>query len=186
MKETTVQIDGMMSIFDDAGVEKQIKRRDGVVKVDANFLSGSATIVYDETRVAPDDIKTFIAECGYHCRGEVVPAHVCESGTPNRMPTVGAMEHQGHAVPLSPAPSAVKPAEEKIKAEAPPTTVFGGEPSVVRERLGRSNMHRGRDAKLWRRAAGACSWNHLNMKSIIIAMTPAPIRTAGAMPDPVT
>ena len=27
---------------------------------------------------------------------------------------------------------------------------------------------------------------HLNMKSIIIAMTPAPIRTAGAMPDPVT
>ena len=34
MKETTVQIDGMMSIFDAAGVEKQIKRRDGVVRVD--------------------------------------------------------------------------------------------------------------------------------------------------------
>ena len=81
MKETTVQIDGMMSIFDDAGVEKQIKRRDGVMSVDANFLSGTATIVYDETRVAPDDINTFIAECGYHCRGEVVPAHVCEPGT---------------------------------------------------------------------------------------------------------
>ena len=48
----------MMSIFDDAGVEKQIKRRDGLVRVDANFLSGTATIVYDETRVAPDDIKT--------------------------------------------------------------------------------------------------------------------------------
>ena len=47
MKETTVQIDGMMSIFDGAGVEKQIKRRDGVVRVDANFLSGTATIVYD-------------------------------------------------------------------------------------------------------------------------------------------
>jgi Cu2+-exporting ATPase len=82
MKETTVQIDGMMSIFHDAGVEKQIKRRDGVVRVDANFLSGTATIVYDETRIAPDDIKRFIAECGYHCRGEVVPAHVCEPGKP--------------------------------------------------------------------------------------------------------
>lgn len=45
MNETTVQIDGMMSIFDDAVVEKQIKRRDGVVRVDANFLSGTATIV---------------------------------------------------------------------------------------------------------------------------------------------
>ena len=121
MKETTVQIDGMMSIFDDAGVEKQIKRRDGVVRVDANFLSGTATIVYDEARVAPDDIKTFIAECGYHCRGEVVPAHICEPGKPNGMPTVRAMEHQGHAVPLSPTPSAAKPVEGTIKAEALPT-----------------------------------------------------------------
>ena len=38
MKETTVQIDGMMSIFDDAGVEKQIKRRDGVVRVDISYI----------------------------------------------------------------------------------------------------------------------------------------------------
>lgn len=37
--------------------------------------------------------------------------------------------------------------------ELAPTTVFGGEPSVVRDRLGRSNMHRGRDAKQGRRAA---------------------------------
>ncbi len=57
MKETRVQIDGMMSIGDDAGVEKQ------------------------STRVSPDDIYTFIVECGYHCRGEVMPAHVCEPGT---------------------------------------------------------------------------------------------------------
>src|SRR5450759_3871528 len=78
MKETTVQIDGMMSIFDGAGVEKQIKRRDGVVRADANFLSGTATIAYDGTRVTPDDINRFIADCGYHCRGEVLPAHVCE------------------------------------------------------------------------------------------------------------
>ena len=68
----------MMSIFDGAGVEKQIRRRDGVVRVDVNFLSGTATVAYDEARVAPDDIRTFVAECGYHCRGEVVPAHVCE------------------------------------------------------------------------------------------------------------
>ncbi|MEO7648561.1 MAG: heavy metal translocating P-type ATPase [Gemmatimonadaceae bacterium] len=97
MKETTVQIDGMMSIFDDAGVEKQIKRRDGVVRVEANFLSGTATIAYDETRVTPDDIKNFIAECGYHCRGEVVPAHICESSKPNGTQPLRAKEHQGHA-----------------------------------------------------------------------------------------
>lgn len=57
MKETTVQIDGRMSIGDDAGVEKQ------------------------STGVSPDDIYTLIAECGYHYGGEVMPAHVCEPGT---------------------------------------------------------------------------------------------------------
>lgn len=123
MKETIVQIDGMMSIFDDAGVEKQIKRHDGVMKVDANFLSGTATIVYDETRVAPDDIKTFIADCGYHCRGEVMPAHVCEPDKKsNGTPTVRAMEHQSHAMLPSPTLSAIKPAEEKIKTETSPVS----------------------------------------------------------------
>ena len=77
----------MMSIFDDAGVEKQIMRRDGVMKVDANFISGTATIEYDETRVAPDDINAFIAECGYHFRGEVVPAHICEPSKPTTPPS---------------------------------------------------------------------------------------------------
>jgi hypothetical protein len=57
MKETTVQIDGMMSIFDGTGIEKEMKRRDGVVRVDGNFLSGTATIVYDGTRIVPDDIE---------------------------------------------------------------------------------------------------------------------------------
>ena len=72
MKETTLQIDGMMSIFDGAGVEKRINRHEGVLNVDANFLSGTATIVYDETLVTPKDIKTFIADCGYHHLGEAL------------------------------------------------------------------------------------------------------------------
>ena len=118
MNATTVQIDGMMSIFDDAGVEKQIRRREGVASVDANFLTGTATIVYDETRVTPGDIETFIADCGYHCRGEVVPAHLCEPGKSKRAQSVRANEHQGHAVPPSPAPSAVNP----VAGTAKPTT----------------------------------------------------------------
>ena len=130
MKETTVEIDGMMSIFDDAGVEKQIRRRDGVARVDANFLSGTATIVYDEARVAPDDINKFIAECGYHCGGEVVPAHICERGKSNGKPTVRTMEHQGHAVPLSPMPPAIKPVEA---APAPPSVVKPPEQKITAE-----------------------------------------------------
>ena len=47
----------MMSIGGDAGVEKQ------------------------SSRVLPDDINTFIAECGHHYLGEVMPAHICEPDT---------------------------------------------------------------------------------------------------------
>ena len=57
MKDIIVQIDGMMSIFDAAGSDKQIKQRNAVVRVDDNLLNGTATILYDETKVAPDDIK---------------------------------------------------------------------------------------------------------------------------------
>ena len=53
-----------MFILDDAGIEKQLKRRDGVVSLDANVLSGTATIVYDETRVTLNDITVSIAEFG--------------------------------------------------------------------------------------------------------------------------
>ena len=51
MKPTLVQFEGMMSIADGTGVEKQIKRRDGAERVDASFLNGTATNAYDETHV---------------------------------------------------------------------------------------------------------------------------------------
>jgi hypothetical protein len=42
------------------------------VRVDPKVMNGTATIACDETRDAPDDIKTFVANCAYHCRGEVL------------------------------------------------------------------------------------------------------------------
>ncbi len=48
MKDLPVQINEKMSIFDNASVEKQIKHRDSVVKVDANFLRGTPAIADDE------------------------------------------------------------------------------------------------------------------------------------------
>ena len=103
MTETTVQIDGMMSIMDDAGVEKQIRRRDGVVKVDSNFLSGTATILYDEKRVALDDIKKLIQDCGYHCNGAALPEHVCEGVQQNGRLSAAKSEHHDHSVWVPPA-----------------------------------------------------------------------------------
>ncbi|MEO7220249.1 MAG: hypothetical protein ABIZ73_06440 [Gemmatimonadaceae bacterium] len=43
----------MMSIFDDNGIEKRIDRREGVVEGGCEFLSGTATIAYENPSSPP-------------------------------------------------------------------------------------------------------------------------------------
>jgi len=88
----------MLSMLDYQGVEKQIGRMAGVRRVTASIASGSATVEYDEAVTSTEALKDKINECGFHCAGEVLPAHICEP-------------HPRHATP------AVKP--EKPVREAP-------------------------------------------------------------------
>ncbi|MCY7378406.1 MAG: heavy metal translocating P-type ATPase [Gemmatimonadaceae bacterium] len=117
MKTTTVQIDGMMSMFDGAGVEKRIGRRDGVAEVHANFLSGTATVVHDETRVAAAELQALVDDCGYHCRGEVVPAHVCEPDPPRD----AGSAHSNHAQPAAGVAPGDDHSGHRATVAAPPT-----------------------------------------------------------------
>ena len=66
----------MMSICDGLGVEKRLLAHQGVIDVEANFLSSTATVKYDESKVTFEEIKKLISECRYHCSGEQVPAHI--------------------------------------------------------------------------------------------------------------
>jgi Cu2+-exporting ATPase len=66
----------MMSICDGLGVEKRLLAHQGIQDVEANFLSGTATIKYDESKITFEEIKKLISECSYHCSGEQVPAHI--------------------------------------------------------------------------------------------------------------
>lgn len=124
MKETTLQIDGMMSVLDGAGVEKQINRHKGVSNVNANFLSGTATIVYDETLVAPKDFKTFITDCGYRSGGEVMPEHICrpvmKNGSPSAPANAETSAESSSSTVKSKTPQSipmVQQPEEKVTAE---------------------------------------------------------------------
>lgn len=76
MKTAVLNIDGMMSVCDGLGVEKRLLTRPGILGVEANFLSGTATVRYDESKVTLADVKRMIAECSYHCSGEQVPLHI--------------------------------------------------------------------------------------------------------------
>ncbi len=61
-----------------AVVEAVLGRRPGVERVEANPVAQTATVTYDPARTSVEDLRRVIEECGYHCAGQSVPAHVCD------------------------------------------------------------------------------------------------------------
>jgi P-type Cu2+ transporter len=59
-------------------VERVLGRRPGVLGVDANPVSQTATVTYDPARTSVADLAAWIRDCGYHCAGQSVPQHVCD------------------------------------------------------------------------------------------------------------
>jgi Cu2+-exporting ATPase len=78
MRTSTIEIGGLVSTLSAAGVERRIAALSGVHHVDVNYVAGSATVHYDESRTSIEAIAQRVVECGYHCRGELVPAHICD------------------------------------------------------------------------------------------------------------
>ncbi|MAL34380.1 MAG: hypothetical protein CMG84_13365, partial [Marinobacter sp.] len=57
MKNTVVEIRGLLSALSARGVEKQLLRLPGVKKAEVNYVAGSATVTYDEATVDLEAIK---------------------------------------------------------------------------------------------------------------------------------
>jgi Cu2+-exporting ATPase len=94
MKTVTLDVGGMLSKLDYRAVEKQLARIPGVRRATASIASNSATVEYDETVTGVAALKDKINECGFHCTGQIMPKHVCDSylGAPRdcRAPTQSA------------------------------------------------------------------------------------------------
>ncbi len=93
MKTITIEVGELVSTLSAAGVQRQLSTLPGVQHADVNYVAGSATVHYDEAKVTLDAIGQRVLDCGYHCRGELVPAHVCDP-TDHR---AGGDAHAGHA-----------------------------------------------------------------------------------------
>jgi len=78
MKTTVIDVRDLLSPLSAQGVEKQLAKLPGVKQADVNRVSGSATLLYDETLTNLNAINAKVRECGHHCGGELVPAHLCE------------------------------------------------------------------------------------------------------------
>jgi Cu2+-exporting ATPase len=92
--ETVVmEVQGVHWASSKAVVESMLSRQPGVLKVDANPVAQSATVIFDPGLTSIADLTKWVRECGYHCAGRSVPDHICdameEPGTP-------APAHQGH------------------------------------------------------------------------------------------
>ena len=78
MKAATLDVGGMLSALDYRGIERQLGRMPGVLRVTASSASNSATVEYDETVTGVAVLKDAIEQCGFHCTGQIMPRHVCE------------------------------------------------------------------------------------------------------------
>ncbi|MGI5414965.1 heavy metal translocating P-type ATPase [Actinomadura luteofluorescens] len=99
-------------------VESVLGRRPGVLAVEANPVSQTATITFDPVRTSLAELRRWVTECGYHCAGQSVPSHICDpmaepAATPP--PEAGtAVDRTGHRAPAPHAADA-----EAAKARSP-------------------------------------------------------------------
>ncbi|RBY93298.1 cation-translocating P-type ATPase [Blastococcus sp. TF02A-30] len=97
VQETTavLEVSGVHWASSKSVAETVLGRRPGVLRVDANPVSQTATVTYDPARTSVEELSGWIRDCGYHCAGQSVPAHVCD---PAAEPQAGhgGHEHGGH------------------------------------------------------------------------------------------
>lgn len=132
MKTSTVEVGELVSSLSAAGVQYQIEALPGVHHVDVNYVAGSATVHFDETKTSLEDIRRRIIECGYHCRGEMLPTHVCQpeghTGAHARHAAYethaahGAHDHDAHVATTS-------PTSAPVATKAPPVAAHAGHSS---------------------------------------------------------
>lgn len=106
MKTNIIEVGGLLSVLSARGVEKQLSRLPGVIKAEVNGVSGSTTVEYDETVTNLTAIKERLAECGHHCRGELVPRHICTpEDPPGDLATIALSAERIGVPPLQAEPS---------------------------------------------------------------------------------
>ncbi|HET7660771.1 MAG TPA: heavy metal translocating P-type ATPase [Oryzihumus sp.] len=108
MRTTVLEVGGLRWASSDAVVEKVLSRRPGVLAVDANAVAQTATVTYDPARTTVAELAGWIRDCGYHCAGRAVPAHVCD---PLVEPGVAAARASSRAAE-EPAPAVEAPVAE--------------------------------------------------------------------------
>lgn len=105
MTEAIICVHGMICVEDGRGIEKQLLKHTGIHHVDANFMSCTATVHYDESVISLAKIKKLVGQCGYRCSGESLPENQCKPDDPGGVEAVKHAAHDEHAAHTMPVKS---------------------------------------------------------------------------------
>ncbi len=75
-------------------------RQPGVLSVEVNPVAQTATVMFDPARTSLAELRGWVIECGYHCAGQSVPAHMCDPMAEPDPPAPGAVAGAGPGVHL--------------------------------------------------------------------------------------
>jgi Cu2+-exporting ATPase len=129
-EQSTAVLDvrGLNWASEKAVVEAVLGRRPGVLRVDANPVSQTATVTYDPRATSLVELRRWVTECGYHCAGQSVPAHLCDPMVEPDPPSDG---HANHGAAPAKLPVPMQPAEPTApSARAEPPPLHAGPPSA--------------------------------------------------------
>ena len=68
MSSVMMHVDGLEFEHTRVGLARQLEQFTGIARVEVDPAAGTATVVYDDTRLGgPAAVAHLIAECGYQC-----------------------------------------------------------------------------------------------------------------------
>jgi Cu2+-exporting ATPase len=73
-----LDVRGLRWASEQRAVDAPLRRRPGVLDVSVNPVSQTATVRFDPARTSVIQLRDWIRDCGYHCAGQSVPAHLCD------------------------------------------------------------------------------------------------------------
>jgi len=92
---TVLQVSGVQWATEKNLVEAVLRRRPGVLSVEANPVAQTATVTYDPSRTSVAELAGWVRDCGYHCAGQSVPDHICDPLV-EPASTEDDRDHRGH------------------------------------------------------------------------------------------
>src|SRR6266545_5038095 len=95
-----LHVGGMLRATETAVVETVLRRRPGVLAVEANPVSQTANVTFDPSLTSVAELRRWVEDCGFHCAGQSVPEHICDPLMEPDPPH--AMMHAGHATVAEP------------------------------------------------------------------------------------